>query len=183
MRGRLWLGCMVDAGLVATSLALAADKEGAKARNPEVQRIISTAGEGSRVMEHLDVLCNRIGPRLTSSDNLTNACEWARDRFAEYGLTNARLEPWGEFPVGFNRGPWLGRVVEPEAKALEFNTKAWTAGTQGVLRGKAVPRTPSRFLLEIPDDLLETRDITGEAPTTTQETAANVEAILAMLAR
>jgi DNA helicase-2/ATP-dependent DNA helicase PcrA len=52
-----------------------------------------------------------------------------------------------------------------------------------VLRGKAVPRTPSRFLLEIPADLLETRDITGEAPTTTQETAANVEAILAMLAR
>jgi hypothetical protein len=129
---------VVGAGLVATSLAWAAEKEGAKARNPEVQRIVSTAHEGSRVMEHLDVLCNRIGPRLTGSDNLTNACEWARGRFAAFGLDNARLEPWGEFPVGFNRGPWFGRVIEPEPRALEFVTMAWAAGTKGAVHGKAV---------------------------------------------
>ncbi len=138
MRGRLWLGCMVGAGLAATSLVLAAEKEDAKAKNPDVQRIISTVREGSQVMEHLDVLCNRIGPRLTASDNLTNACEWARDRFAEYGIDNARLEAWGEFPVGFNRGPWFGRIIEPWAEALEFNTNAWSAGTKGPVRGKAV---------------------------------------------
>jgi hypothetical protein len=129
---------VVGAGLVATSIALAAEKEGAKARNPEVQRIVSAAREESRVMEHLDVLCNRIGARLTGSDNLTNACEWARQRFAEFGIDNARLEPWGEFPVGFNRGPWFGRVVEPEPRGLEFVTMAWSAGTKGTVRGKAV---------------------------------------------
>ncbi|MGN6103591.1 MAG: ATP-dependent helicase [Kofleriaceae bacterium] len=32
-----------------------------------------------------------------------------------------------------------------------------------VTRGRSVPRTPSRFLLEIPDDLLEVRDIAEEA--------------------
>jgi superfamily I DNA/RNA helicase len=32
-----------------------------------------------------------------------------------------------------------------------------------VTRGRAVPRTPSRFLLEIPDELLEVRDIAEEA--------------------
>jgi superfamily I DNA/RNA helicase len=32
-----------------------------------------------------------------------------------------------------------------------------------VSRGRAVPRTPSRFLLEIPDELLEVRDIAEEA--------------------
>ncbi len=89
-------------------------------------------------MDHLDVLCNRIGPRLTGSDNLTNACEWVRDRFASFGIDNARLEPWGEFPVGFNRGPWFGRVIEPEPKSLEFMTMAWSAGTKGAVRGKAV---------------------------------------------
>ena len=94
--------------------------------------------EDCQVMDHLDVLCNRIGPRLTGSDNLTNACEWARDRFASFGIENARIEQWGEFPVGFNRGPWFGRVIEPEPKALEFMTMAWSAGTKGVVRGKAV---------------------------------------------
>jgi hypothetical protein len=32
-----------------------------------------------------------------------------------------------------------------------------------VVRGAARPRTPSRFLLEIPDELLEVRDIAEEA--------------------
>jgi DNA helicase-2/ATP-dependent DNA helicase PcrA len=50
-----------------------------------------------------------------------------------------------------------------------------------VLRGKAVPRTPSRFLLEIPADLLDSCDVKDEAPTSAHEAAANVEAILAML--
>ena len=104
----------------------------------EVEKIVTAGHEESQVMDHLDVLCNRIGPRLTGSDNLTNACEWVRDRFKSFGIANARLEAWGEFPVGFNRGPWFGRVVEPEPKSLEFVTMAWTAGTKGAVRGKAV---------------------------------------------
>jgi DNA helicase-2/ATP-dependent DNA helicase PcrA len=50
-----------------------------------------------------------------------------------------------------------------------------------VLRGKAVPRTPSRFLLDVPAELLDEAEVTDEAPTTTQEAASNVEAILALL--
>ncbi len=140
MRRRHWVGLALIAGLSVPFLAGAGENEkaGAKALGAEDQRIVSAAHEESRVMEHLDVLCNRIGPRLTGSDNLTNACEWARDRFASFGIENARLEQWGEFPVGFNRGPWFGRVVEPEPRPLEFVTMAWSAGTKGNLRGKAV---------------------------------------------
>ena len=136
MRGRLWVGCVIGVGLAAASLALAGEKakEGAKERSPEVQRIVSAAREESRVMEHLDVLCNRIGPRLTGSDNLTEACEWVRDRFIEFGIDNARLEQWGEFPVGFNRGPWFGRVVEPQAAGARVRHQ-W--------RGPRAPRGPS----------------------------------------
>jgi superfamily I DNA/RNA helicase len=50
------------------------------------------------------------------------------------------------------------------------------------LRGKAVPRTPSRFLLDVPPELLEEHEVSGlDAPTTVGEAAANAEAILAML--
>ena len=120
------------------SLALAAFASVVRADDSDVQRIISAGENGSQVMQDLDWLTNRIGPSLTSSDNLQDAVEWARDRFKEEGLDNARLEEWGEFPVGFNRGPWFGKVITPEARVLEFGTSAWTAGTQGVVRGKAV---------------------------------------------
>ncbi len=138
MRRHFWVGWAIVAVLSIPSLAGAADKDAAKGKSMEIDRILSAGREDSQVMDHLDVLCNRIGPRLTSSDNLTNACEWVRDRFASFGIDNARLDAWGQFPVGFNRGPWFGKVIEPEPRALEFVTAAWSAGTKGAVRGKAV---------------------------------------------
>lgn len=128
--GRVLAGFCV-AGLVFTQVAAAEPGD-------DQARIIATGREDNKVMEHLDILCNRLGPRLTSSDSLTNACAWARDRFQSFGIENARLDRWGEFPVGFNRGPWFGRVVEPEPRSLEFITMSWSAGTKGIVRGPAV---------------------------------------------
>ncbi len=50
-----------------------------------------------------------------------------------------------------------------------------------LLRGKSVPRTPSRFLLDVPAELLDEVEIKDEAPTTAREATANAEAILALL--
>jgi DNA helicase-2/ATP-dependent DNA helicase PcrA len=50
-----------------------------------------------------------------------------------------------------------------------------------VMRGKAVARTPSRFLLDVPAELLEEVEVKDEAPTTAAEATAAAEAILAML--
>ncbi|MGH7437206.1 MAG: ATP-dependent helicase [Polyangiaceae bacterium] len=52
-----------------------------------------------------------------------------------------------------------------------------------VVRGKALPRTPSRFLLDVPAEALEEVPVAEDAPTTMAEAAANAEAILAMLAK
>ncbi len=149
MSRRFWVACVVAMGFSVPLLAGAADKDSAKVKSVEVERIVAVGHEECRAMDHLDVLCNRIGPRLTGSDNLTNACEWVRDRFASFGIENARLESWGEFPVGFNRGPWFGRVIEPEAKSLEFMTMAWTAGTKGAVRGKAILAPNNKKELEL----------------------------------
>jgi hypothetical protein len=104
----------------------------------DIERIVSLGKSDNRVMDHLDYLCNRFGPRLTGSDNLQNASEWARDTFETFGLENARLDEWGQYAVGFNRGPWFGRMVKPTEKSLNFGTNAWSAGTRGVQRGRAV---------------------------------------------
>src|SRR5262245_51632038 len=95
---------------LASSLLLGQQKSKTDAVVAEVIRV---GKSDNRVMEHLDHLTNKIGPRLTSSENLTKACEWARDQFASWGLS-ARIEEWGTFPVGFNRGPWSGKMLTPE---------------------------------------------------------------------
>lgn len=123
--------------------------------------------ERSQVMAHLDHLVNRIGPRLTSSDNLTVACEWAKDQFEAMGLENVHLEKWGEMPVGFNRGPWWGRMVEPKDMEFVFGTDAWSAGTKGPQKGPVVlsPQTEAgladfankakgAWILDVPRNLL-----------------------------
>ncbi len=112
----------------------------AAAASTEAEVVAALIDEGlnrSQVMEHLDYLVNRIGPRLTSSDKLTTACEWARDQLQSWGW-DARLEPWGTFPVGFNRGSWSGRMIAPESLSLTIGTAAWSAGTKGRMKGPAI---------------------------------------------
>ncbi|MGK0262077.1 MAG: carboxypeptidase Q [Planctomycetota bacterium] len=131
---------LLSAMLFARSLVLLAVSAPLLAQvTPEQFAIIKKQGlEDSQVMAHLDHLVNRIGPRLTGSDNLTVAGEWAVDKFKSFGIENARLEKWGDYAVGFNRGPWWGRMTKPVAMEFVCNTNAWTAGTKGPARGLVV---------------------------------------------
>jgi len=114
----------------------AAITSAAPAKSPR-ERLIDLGRTDNRVQEHLRHLCLDIGPRLTGSTRLQTACEWTREEFASFGL-RASLEKWGEFPVGFDRGPWSGGMVVPEKIDFEFNTMAWTPGTDGARRGAAL---------------------------------------------
>jgi carboxypeptidase Q len=122
----------------AFALVLASGLAFARPQQSEADKVIALGRSDNRVMEHLDHLVNRIGPRLTSSDNFRNACAWTLAEFERFGLHNCHLEQWGEFPVGFNRGPSSGRMLAPEKKELTFGTNAWTAGTRGRVSGPAV---------------------------------------------
>ncbi len=104
--------------------------------DPVVQRIIELGTTDNQVMQWADYATNRFGGRITGSDAYLNAAEWALWQFQEWGL-EAYLDEVGEVPVGFNRGPWFGRMVVPEEKALYFGTPSFTAGTKGVQRGRA----------------------------------------------
>jgi hypothetical protein len=102
-----------------------------------VERVIELGTTENRVQEHLRHLSEEIGPRLSSSRNLRRASDWTRGQFANWGL-DAWIEPWGEFPVGFDRGPWSGGMVAPEVVDYEFITPAWTPGTNGPVSGPVV---------------------------------------------
>ncbi|MCH8274265.1 MAG: M20/M25/M40 family metallo-hydrolase, partial [Armatimonadetes bacterium] len=121
-----------------------------------VARIIDEGKNRNRVMEHLRYLTQVIGPRLTGSPNLQRACEWTAAKFKEFGLQNVQLEQWGEVPVGFARGPrQVARMVSPEVREFEFTTRAWSAGTTGLTRGRAVLAPKTMETLELLGPILK----------------------------
>ncbi len=119
----------------------------AQARADSVmQRIIEIGRSDNRTMDHLDVLCNRFGGRLIGSDAFENAALWAAGKFDEWGM-EVIMDEVGEIPVGFNRGPWFGRILSDNGMNLHFATPSYTAGTKGVQRGHVLiePRNQAQF--------------------------------------
>ncbi len=114
----------------------------AQAPPPLAAKIVHEGLENSRVTAFQDVLCHDFGSRLTGSVAFDRAARWARDEFAAMGL-DARLEPWGEWQVSWDREQWMGRVVEPVGLELQVACPAWTGSTRGIARGTLVrmPKT------------------------------------------
>ncbi|MFB3917584.1 MAG: M20/M25/M40 family metallo-hydrolase [Terriglobales bacterium] len=123
------------------------------AQNPEpvdlemVTRIRQEGFRNSKVMETVRELTDRFGARLTGSPNLKRANEWARDQLAKWGLANAHLESYN-FGRGWAEEFTSVRMVTPDVVMLNAIPKAWTPGTNGVVRGKAV-----KIRAENPEDL------------------------------
>jgi hypothetical protein len=115
--------------------------------DPVVERIIEIGQTDNRTMHHLDILSNRFGGRLTGSDSYNNAAEWAAHQFREWGM-EVEMDEAGQVPVGFNRGPWFGRMLSEEGMVLHFATPSYTSGTRGVQRGHVVMEPKSRAQFE-----------------------------------
>ena len=123
---------------------------------PDTALLIKREGlENSQAMAILDELTNGVGHRLTGSDNFTRACEWAKAKFEEFGIENVQLEKWGTWPMVWNRGQWMGRVVEPVELELQVATQAWTAGTKGIVRGRLLMAPTTEEELAAMSDQLE----------------------------
>jgi len=105
--------------------------------DPVVQKIIELGTTDNQVMSWADYASNRFGGRITGSDAYTNATAWAEWQFQQWGV-EVELDEVGEIPVGFNRGPWFGKVVAPFERSLYFGTPSFTAGTKGAQRGPVV---------------------------------------------
>lgn len=132
---------LISAGVLAAGLQYAVAQN-----DPVVDRIIENGQKDNRTMEYLDILSNRIGGRLIGSDAYDNAVDWCVSMFKEWGLEVWKQEA-GEVPVGFNRGPWFGRMIGPDGMALHFATPSYTVGTKGVQRGHVLkePLTQTEF--------------------------------------
>ncbi len=123
--------------LVTVSIAATGPAKIKPAVDPVVQKIVDLGTSDNRVMVWNDYASNRFGGRESGSNAYNDAAEWAVWQFRQWGL-EAGLEEAGQVPVGFNRGPWFGKMIKPAGKALDFGTPSFTAGTKGVERGPVV---------------------------------------------
>jgi carboxypeptidase Q len=92
----------------------------------------------SHVMDYASGLTDGIGPRLTGSENLKKANEWTRDQFTAMGCSNAHLEDWGEFGMGWKQlNTWV-RMTSPDTAVFIAQAAPWSPATKGAVNGPAV---------------------------------------------
>ncbi len=95
------------------------------------QRIRIEGLDHSHVMEYASALDDGIGPRLTGSANVKHANEWTRDQFTAMGCSNAHLEDWGEFGMGWQQlNTWV-RMTSPDTAVFIAQAAPWSPSTNG----------------------------------------------------
>ena len=101
-----------------------------------ISRIRAEAFHNSKIMETMSSITDGIGPRLTNSPNMRKANAWTRDQLTKFGLENAHLEKWGPFGAGWAYQKSVVRMTAPDTQEFIALPKAWTPGTNGVIKGK-----------------------------------------------
>src|SRR3954470_11206667 len=100
-------------------------------------RIRAEGQQRSQALVMFRTLTDDIGPRLTGSPAHARAAQWALDRFTEWGLAGAHLEPY-DFGRGWQLEQLSVAMVEPRYAPLVAYADAWSPPTAGVLSGRAV---------------------------------------------
>jgi carboxypeptidase Q len=103
-----------------------------------VNRIKSEAFEHSQVMDTLELLTDRYGPRLTASPEFKEAADWAAARLREYGVENVHLERWGDFGRSWSLQKFALEMTQPRYSLLSAWPLAWSSTTSGAVTGQPV---------------------------------------------
>ena len=115
-------------GYLLISGAYAQEKVDANA----IEKIKKEGLQNSKVMDIAFQLTDVAGPRLTNSPGFFRAANWARAELAKWGLTNATLEPWGDFGKGWELKKSYIAMTAPYYRPLIGYPKTWTKGTAGL---------------------------------------------------
>jgi carboxypeptidase Q len=116
--------------------ARAAGDEGSPVAAADAQ-ILSEIHDHSELMDNLEYLSDRIGPRLTGTPQLKQANDWTAEMFKKYGLTNVHLEAY-TIPHAWVRGTARAKMVSPTEHPLTIASSAWAQNTKGTVRGPVV---------------------------------------------
>lgn len=125
------------AWLLALSLPVAALAQ-EKVDMSMMQKIREEGLKRSQVMDIAFNLTDKSGNRLTNSAGYMRAANYAKDALTSWGITNAQLDPWGEFGKGWELEKSYVAMTAPYYKPIMAWPKTWTAGTRGLKNGEVV---------------------------------------------
>ena len=94
--------------------------------------------QNSKVMEIAFRLTDGNGPRLTGSPGFMKAATYSKDQLTKWGLTNAMLDPWGDFGKSWDLQKSYVAITAPWYKPLLAHPKVWTAGTTGLKNAEVI---------------------------------------------
>lgn len=102
-----------------------------KAAAEDLAKIKAEGMTRSQVMDIAFHLTDVSGPRLAISPGYTRAANWAKAKLTEYGVSDARLEAWGEFGKGWEQQKCYVAMTSPYYTPIIAIPKAWTGSTPG----------------------------------------------------
>ncbi|MBV8827713.1 MAG: M20/M25/M40 family metallo-hydrolase [Acidobacteriaceae bacterium] len=94
------------------------------------------AFDNSKVMDHLQALADRYGPRLTASAEWEEAAQWAMQTMRSWGLSNVHEERWGPFGRSWSLESCNLDMVSPRYSHLVAYPMAWSSSSNGVETGE-----------------------------------------------
>ena len=92
----------------------------------------------SKVMDIAFQITDASGPRVTNSPGFMRAANYAKNQLTQWGLVNARLDPWGEFGKGWELEKSYVAMSSPWYRSLIAYPKTWTSGTNGLQQGEVI---------------------------------------------
>ncbi|MDT0507147.1 M20/M25/M40 family metallo-hydrolase [Novosphingobium sp. MMS21-SN21R] len=129
--------CAVASATVIAACISAAPVAAGPAEDRLVTQILDEGLNRSDVMETASELMDRIGPRLTNSENHRKAEEWAVAKFSSYGLKNIHREPF-EFGLGWNLKSFSATMTTPRSLPLTVLPVAWSPATGGTVSAPVI---------------------------------------------
>jgi len=133
---------LIAAGLMASAAPLPA-LAAADGDSAAIARIIDEGMNRSEAMTTASALMDRIGARLTNSENHRKAESWAMEQLRKQGLANVHVEPF-YFGLGWNLDTYSVAMVTPRVLPLTAIPVAWSPATAGTLRAPVVVAPMSR---------------------------------------
>ncbi len=102
-----------------------------------VARIRAEGTEHSKVLETFNYITNVTGARPTGSRAHKQAADYVRGKLAEWGMTDARLEPF-HFGRGWELQKFALELTAPRYFPMNGYPLAWTPSAKGVLTGTPI---------------------------------------------
>jgi len=105
------------------------------------QVVVDIREEGfsrSQVMELARIMTDVYGPRYANSPSYDAAAAWAREKLEAMGLSNSRLEAWGEFGYAWENTHTSIHMTAPRYQPVIGYPAPGSRGTQGVVSGTVV---------------------------------------------